>query len=188
MRRKTIMVFSTLFMIFMLVLFIIYLVKGDSSRWQVALGGIVVSGLPLLLLRSRPIPFNTALIIGYYLFLFCTTYLGSLASFYLHFKWWDTTLHLYKGIFVGFAAIALYKIFIPARVRKDVSPWMIFLLVFSLPVIATVLWEIYEFVGDQFFTHTMQLGGNKDTMLDIIFGMAGGLVVAVYAWLRRGKV
>ncbi len=188
MRRKTIWVLSILFMIFMLVLFIVYLIKGDSSRWQVALGGVAVSALPLLLLRLKQIPYNTALIIGYYVFLFCTTYLGSIASFYLHFKWWDSTLHLYKGVYVGFAAITLYHVLLPGRVRQEASPWLLFLFVFSLPVIATVFWETYEFVGDQFFTHTMQMGGNKDTMLDIIFGMAGGLVVAVYARVRRGRV
>lgn len=188
MKRKIIIVLSVLFIIFMAVLFVYYLIKGDSSRWQVAIGGIVVSALPLFLLFMKNNPFNIPIILAYYLFIFSTIFLGSIASFYLNHKWWDSTMHFYKGILVGFIGIALYKRFIPDVVRKDVSRWIVFLFVLSLSVTAGVLWEIYEFAGDQTFTHTMQLGGNTDTMYDLLCGTAGGLPVAIYAYIRKSKV
>ncbi|MDQ0217741.1 membrane-spanning protein [Peribacillus cavernae] len=188
MKRKLIIILSIVFILFMAALFCFYLIKGDSSRWQVALGGIFVSALPLCLLFLKNNPFNIPTILGYYVFVFCTTYLGSIANFYLDHKWWDTTLHFYKGVFIGSVAITLYKSFIPQQVRKNVSRWIVFLFVVSLAAVASVLWEIYEFVGDLYFTHTMQLGGNKDTMIDLITGTAGGLLVGVYAVIRKEKV
>jgi hypothetical protein len=189
MRRKLIIWLSVGFIIFMISLFIYYLVKGDSSRWQVALGGILVCALPLLLLFKKTVPFNIPLIIGYYLFVFCSIFLGSIASFYLHYKWWDSTVHFYKGIYVAFAGIALYKMCIPEKVRSDVSKWILFLFVFSLSVFASVLWEVYEFIGDLTpITHTMQRGGNTDTMLDLLCGLSGALIVAIYSLVHKQKV
>ncbi|CAH0344661.1 membrane-spanning protein [Bacillus sp. CECT 9360] len=188
MKRKVILTLASVFILFMAALFIYYLVKGDSSRWQVALGGVFVSALPIALLFIKKNPFNIPIIIGYYVAIFCTTFLGSIAKFYLNHKWWDTTIHFYKGGLVGFIAIALYKHFIPGRVRADISKWLLYLFVLSLSIVSSVLWEIYEFVGDLWFTHTMQLGGNKDTMYDLIAGMAGGLLIAIYARVNKTKL
>ncbi|EKN65768.1 hypothetical protein BABA_18437 [Neobacillus bataviensis LMG 21833] len=188
MKRKVILIFSICFIIFMTVLCIYYLVKGDSSRWQVALGGILVSTLPLLLLRMKQIPFNIPILLGFYFFIFCSLFLGSIASFYLHYKWWDSTVHFYKGMFIGFVGIALYKQMIPEKVRQDVSSGILFLFVLSLAVLAGILWEVYEFVGDLTFTRTMQRGGNTDTMYDLLCGVAGGLIVAFYSLIRKKKV
>jgi hypothetical protein len=187
-KRKVIILLSVVFILLMSALFVYYLIKGDSSRWQVALGGILVSGLPLLLIFKKKNPFNLPIIIGYYMLIFCTLFLGSIASFYLHYKWWDSTIHILKGMYVAFVGITLFKLFIPKDVRNDASRWILFLFVLSLSVLASALWEIYEFVGDQTFTHTMQRGGNKDTMYDLLCGFAGGLLVSFYAFVRKPKV
>ncbi|WP_251555155.1 membrane-spanning protein [Neobacillus muris] len=188
MKRKIIIFFSVVFILFMAGLFVFYLVKHDSSRWQVALGGIFASALPLLLLKGPDNPFNVPAIISYYLFLICSLFLGSISSFYLHYKWWDSTLHFFKALYVGAIGITLYKLFIPAHVRNDVSKWIIFLFVLSLGVLSSVLWEIYEFLGDMTFTHTMQRGGNKDTMYDLLCGLGGSLMIAIYSLIRKPKV
>lgn len=185
MKRKWILGLSSLFIVIMAVLFIYYFKKDDSSRWQVALGGAGVSALPLLLLFAKKNPFNLPIIIGYYLAILCTTILGSIASFYLKHKWWDSTIHFYKGILVGFIGIALYKLWVSADARQGFSRPALFIFTISLSVTASAIWEIYEFIGDQFFTHTMQLGGNKDTMFDLLSGTAGGLLAGLYAVIRK---
>lgn len=187
MKKKIIIILGMIFILLMLALFGYYLMKGDTSRWSVALGGAGVSALPLFLLIKEN-PFSIPIIIGYYVFLFCTAILGSIASFYLKIHWWDTMLHFYKGIFVGFIAITLYKIFIKEEIRKGISKWMLFLFTLSLVEMVSVLWEIYEFIGDQTFTHMMQLGGNKDTMIDLIFGSLGGFLVALFSIIRWHKI
>ena len=184
-KRKVIIVCSMVFIVFMLVLFIFYLIKGDNSRWQVSLGGIFLSALPLLLLYIKTNPLTIPLIIGYYVFLVSSLFLGSIKSFYNDLTWWDTIVHFYKGAYIGLIGIILYKVFIPEQYRRGISRWLLSLFVLSLAVLASVLWEVYEFVGDVFFTDTMQKGGNKDTMVDLISGLAGGLVIAIYASIKK---
>ncbi|MCL6573566.1 MAG: hypothetical protein K6T88_18085 [Bacillus sp. (in: Bacteria)] len=72
-----------------------------------------MSALPFLLLLKKNNPFNLPIIIGYYLFILWSLFLGSIVSFYLHFKWWDSTLHFFKGLYVAFVGITLFKLFIP---------------------------------------------------------------------------
>ncbi len=105
MKKFTIIFLASAFILFMAILLVIYLVKGDTSRWQVALGGMIVGAIPIGLLFLKENPFNIPTIIGYYVFLFCSSYLGSIASFYLHYKWWDSAVHLYKGIYIGGLAL-----------------------------------------------------------------------------------
>ncbi|QJX81209.1 membrane-spanning protein [Priestia megaterium] len=188
MKSKIILILSISFSVFMIFLLFFYLIKGDSSRWQVALGGVVVSVLPIFLLFTKVNPFPISLIVGYYIFLFSSLFLGSIEDFYNRFKWWDAVLHFYKGIFMGFVGISLYKLFIATRIQARISKWIIFLFVLSISVNATVLWEVYEFLGDLTFTHTMQSGGNTDTMYDIILGMISGLLTAIYSMKRREKL
>jgi hypothetical protein len=188
MKRKIILLLSTIFIIISCILFVIYLVKDDSTRWQVALGGIGVSALPLILLRKQIIPFNIPLILGYYFTLIVTLFLGSIATFYRKYEFWDSSVHFYKGIYIGFFSIALYKILVPTEYRKDVSDWILLIFILTLSTSSSVIWEIYEYIGDLLITHTMQLGGNKDTMLDLLCGFAGALVVAVYTKLQKFNV
>ncbi|NHC38840.1 membrane-spanning protein [Bacillus sp. MM2020_1] len=188
MRRKILIILGSIFALFMIILFIFFLVKGESSKWQVALGGFFVSGLPILLIFKKNIPFNLPTIIGFYLFIFCSTFLGSIGDFYLKYKWWDSTIHFYKGIYMACFGITLYKLMIPEQVRIGTSRWILSLFVLSLSVLASVLWEIYEFLGDQTFTHIMQLGGNKDTMYDLLCGVLGGLIITIYSYFRKEKV
>ena len=188
MKRKVLVILGSIFVLFMTSLLIFFLVKGESSKWQVALGGIIVCALPVLLIFKKNIPFNLPIIFGFYLFIFCSTYLGSIGDFYLMYKWWDSTIHFYKGIYMACVGITLYKLMIPQQVRKDVSRWILSVFILSLSVLASVLWEIYEFIGDLTFTHIMQLGGNKDTMYDLLCGFFGGLLIAIYAYFRKQKV
>lgn len=183
--RKLIIILSILFVIFMITLFIYYLIKGDSSRWQVALGGVVVSAGPLFLLKLKENPFNISIILGYYVFIFLTIFLGSICGFYLRFKWWDSPIHGYKGLLLAFIGTCLFKRFIPEKDSKTISKWFHFLFVFSLSVALSVIWEIYEFIGDLTFTHTMQMGGNRDTMTDLICGTAGALIAGIYSAVRK---
>ncbi len=183
-KNRLLIVFSTVFMVFFAALCIFYLLKDDSSRWQVSLGGIIVSALPLLLIFLKK-PFPTALVIGYFLFVFCSICLGSITSFYRKYSWWDTSLHLYKGIFVGIAAVFVFKVFSGGKGR---SRTLLFLFSFSLSAASSILWEIYEFAGDQLVTETMQRGGNKDTMIDLIAGTSGALIAGIYNIVRFRKL
>ncbi|GER66863.1 hypothetical protein BpJC7_14190 [Weizmannia acidilactici] len=188
MKRIVIILFSVVFIIGMAGLMIYFIIKHDSLRWVIALGGIALSALPLGLLFLKNNRINTPTVIGWYIFVFCSIGLGSIGGFYDRFKWWDTSVHFYKGVFVACVGITLYKMFIPETARRNVSRWIPVLFVLSLAVIASVLWEVYEFLGDVIASHTMQRGGNTDTMYDLLAGLFGGIAIAVYTGIRKQNV
>ncbi len=97
-------------------------------------------------------------------------------------------MHFFKAFYVGVIGITLFKLLIPATARSGVGKSAIFLFVLSLGVLSSALWEIYEFLGDLTFTHTMQRGGNKDTMYDLLCGLGGSLVIAFYTLYRKQLV
>lgn len=185
--KKLIIVLSMVFIVFMGFLTIYFFGKNDPSRWQVSLGGVFASALPMVLLTTRN-PFPVYLIIGFYLFLFCSIFLGSVTSLYFNVKWWDSALHLYKGIYIGVASAYLYKLLVPETARAGISSWLIFLFVVSFSILSSAIWEIYEFIGDLTFTHTMQRGGNTDTMEDLVAGTAGAILAGIFSVKQRVRL
>ncbi|WP_018662678.1 hypothetical protein [Heyndrickxia acidiproducens] len=188
MKKIILIVVSVVFMLGMAGLMIYFITKKDTFRWGIALCGIILSALPLGLLWLKNNPINTPSIIGYYAFLFFSIFLGSIGSFYDRFVWWDIAVHFYKGGFVACVGITLYKIFIPEQARRGVSVWIPVLFVLGLAVVSSIIWEFYEFMGDVIASHTMQRGGNTDTMYDLLAGFTGGLLIAIYTSIRKQHV
>jgi hypothetical protein len=182
-KKKAILVLSISFVVLMAAVFIRKLLNGDSSSWLDTLGRILVSVLPISLLFLKKIPFSLSLIISYYLLLFCTFFLGAVLKFYDRFHWWDTTLHFFGSAFMAFIGVTIYTLFILEPTKKDISRWMIFTFVLSFAVTGSVLWESAEFVGA--VTGILQKDSNTDTMTDLLAGMAGGFLVAVYTGLQK---
>ncbi|WP_155894659.1 membrane-spanning protein [Bacillus sp. 37MA] len=159
------------------------MLNGNFSTWPAALGRILCGAVPLSLLFFKKTPFNLPLIISYYLLLFCTLFLGATLKFYDRFPWWDTMLHFFGAAFSGFNGIAIYNFLLPNGLQKGVSRWMIFLFVLSFSVMISVLWESAEFTGA--VIGALKEDSNKDTMTDLIMGLVGAVVVAIYAVLRK---
>jgi hypothetical protein len=111
--------------------------------------------------------------------------LGAILHFYDRFPWWDTTLHFFGSAFMAFIGVTIYTLFIPEPAEKDISRWMIFTFILSFAVTASVLWESVEFIGT--VTGIMQGDSNTDTMTDLLAGMAGGFLIAVYTGLQKKK-
>ena len=177
------MFLSITFVAIMSSIFIRESLNGDFSSWPDALGRVLCSALPLSLLVVKKIPFNLYLIISYYLLLFCTFFLGAILKFYDRFHWWDTMLHFFGSAFMAFVGLAIYKLLLPNRLEKGISRWMVFLFVFSFAVTGSVLWESAEFAGA--VLGTMEEDNNRDTMTDLLMGVAGGIVSASYASLQK---
>ncbi|EIT83984.1 hypothetical protein A374_18154 [Fictibacillus macauensis ZFHKF-1] len=185
MKRNLLLWLSGLYSFTMLCLFIYYIALGQTSHWTVALGGAIVSALPLLFLKADHLPFSSFLIVGYYILLLSTIGLGTLARWYYHYSWWDTSLHVYGGFFTVFLAAALYDWLLQGTAQAKRMRWVRRSYVLAISVAITVIWEVYEFLGDLTITHTMQRGGNKDTMEDVIAGVCGALVALCFEWRAR---
>lgn len=183
MNRKLVIILSALYVIFMTFLAFYYRNIDESFKSIVAIGGIVCGAIPLLLALFTKLQFNLPIVFSYLIFLVGSQYLGSIRGWY-GLGWWDTFLHFVSGAILAFAGIALYERLIHRNAGHEISPWFVFWFTFSFATLGGVLWEIYEFSADQFFNMTLQGGGNKDTMVDLISDTAGGLAIAIWSAIR----
>jgi hypothetical protein len=181
--RKLVITLSFIYVLFMAVLCVYYYSTDESFKGSVAIGGIVCGAIPLLLALFTKLQFNLPIVISYLIFLVGSQYLGSILGWY-GLGWWDTFMHVVSGAILAFSGIALYERLIHRNAGDKISPWFVLLFTLSFAALGGVLWEVYEFSSDQFFGMTLQGGGNKDTMTDLIADTIGGLVIAVWAGIR----
>ncbi|MFF2497852.1 hypothetical protein [Peribacillus sp. NPDC058075] len=183
MNRKLVISLSSMYVFFMAALSVFYYTDDETFKSLVSIGGVVCGAIPLLLALFTKLQFNLPIIISYLIFLFASQYLGSILGWY-GLGWWDTLLHLLSGSLLAFTGIALYERLVYRNAGKEISPWFVFLFTLSFSALGGVIWEIYEFSSDQLFGMTLQGGGNKDTMIDLIADTIGGLIIAVWAGVR----
>ena len=183
MNRKLVITLSLLYVIFMVILAFYYHSIGQSFKSTVAMAGILCGAVPLLLALFTKLQFNLPIVFSYLIFLVGSQYLGSISGWY-GLGWWDTFMHFVSGAILAFSGIALYERLIHRAAGHEISPWFIFLFTLSFAALGGVLWEVYEFSCDQLFGMTLQGGGNKDTMTDLIADTLGGLVVAIWTFAR----
>jgi hypothetical protein len=183
MNRKLVIILSLIYVIFMAALAVYYFSNDVTFKGTVAIGGIVCGAVPLLLALFTKLQFNLPIVISYLIFLVGSQYLGSILGWY-GLGWWDTFMHVVSGAILAFSGIALYERLIHRNAGDKISPWFVFLFTLSFAALGGVLWEIYEFSSDQLFNMTLQGGGNKDTMTDLIADTIGGLVIAMWAGIR----
>ena len=162
---------------------VFYFMNDESFKATVAAGGVGCGAVPLLLALFTKLKFNMPLIVSYLIFLVGSQYLGSILGWY-HNGWWDTFLHLISGSILGFAGVALYERFVHREAAKEISPWFVFLFILSFAVLGGVVWEIYEFSSDEFLNMSLQGGGNRDTMIDLVADTGGGLIIASWSGIR----
>ncbi len=122
-------------------------------------------------------------------FVFASLYLGEMRAFYYRFWWWDTMLHTFSSIILGFIGfILIYFLNHEEDIDLLLSPLFIAIFAFNFAVSIGVVWEIFEFSMDSFFALNMQKTGLVDTMWDLIADCVGGGIAAYfgYNYLKRG--
>ena len=114
-------------------------------------------------------------------FVYATLFLGEANRFYYDVWWWDVMLH--SGSAFAFGLIGLIILMLSLS-RKIIAakPLMLSLFAFSFALMIGVLWEIFEFAGDQLFGMDMQKDGHMDTMWDLIVDTIGAFVAAVIGY------
>ncbi len=97
-------------------------------------------------------------------FVFAAEILGEISNFYEQFPFWDSMLHTINGFLaaaVGFSLIDLLNSHVKG---VQLSPLFIALASFCFSMTIGVLWEFFEFSGDQLFRSDMQ----KDRIVQTI--------------------
>ncbi len=143
------------------------------------------------------------------LFCFSSLVMGDGLDLYGKLPWWDKLLHAESGLLLSMVALWLIHI-IMAENEKYIylNKWFLclFLVMFSLGLGAC--WEIIEYSYDSLMgTNTQQFMAStsssifspddiplcghaalRDSMLDLIFDLAGAVAVAIYGFIRHDKL
>ena len=158
--------------------------------------GLVVILLPGIIERKISIEIPSRMMILFILFIYASTFLGEVRSFYYKIPHFDTLLHTLSGGMIaalGFSIIAFLNN--SDKIPVTLSPAFVacFTLCFALSI--GCLWEIYEFVIDGVLNTNMQkfalengtnLSGRLaviDTMKDLIVDTIGALVISIMGYV-----
>jgi len=114
-----------------------------------------------------------------YSFIFVSVGLGTFSGGY-QINHFDDFLHVTSGIWIGYGAWLFMKMMIHENVLAQISKMFIaiYIIIFALAVAG--LWELAEFAGDKLFHFTAQGRDPSDTMYDMIDGLIGGIVTALF--------
>ena len=163
----------------------------------------VVIHAPFVIKKVFKMQIPAFLCIAFWIFLFCSVFLGEVAKFYYIVPHWDTFLHLLSSLMTGLLGYMVFAMLFKGK-DSQVSPTaaIIFALCFSVTIGA--IWEIYEFTFDGILGLNMQKfafedGAEKigrlallDTMKDIIIDTIGAVLSSVYGYFslksKRGFV
>lgn len=114
-------------------------------------------------------------------FVYATLFLGEVNRFYYDVWWWDLVLHFASAFAFGLIGLMMLLFSVNQRVLSA-KPVILSIFAFSFALMIGVLWEIFEFAGDQLFNMDMQKDGLIDTMTDFIVNTAGALVASVIGY------
>ena len=164
------------------------------------LGMLVILVAPIILRKRFLINVPLALTVAVGVFAFVAFVLGDGLDFYGKYSWWDSLLHLFSGIVLGFIGLWVVHVLLADKsmtVFNNRFFLALFLLVFSLAL--GTIWEICEYSYDDLMgTNTQQfmatttsslitdedipLTGHealRDTMTDLTLDFFGSLIVAL---------
>jgi hypothetical protein len=177
----------------MLVSGLVFLASGIAAALNADVRNLMISAilvglvfLPALVERWVDVVIPPNLQLQYALLLVAGPYLGGYWYWYPAWQPWDTLVHLYSGVFASFALIFLLgKVLETYQLALPV--WLEMFLLVATSALVALAWEIGEFVFDLVFDTRTQ-GGNTDTMVDMIAGLAPSLVIALalFAYRRCG--
>lgn len=189
---------SALSILFIL-LFFPYSIETDAQRANMRLMVLqctlacVVIHAPFVMNKLFKLQIPTFLCVTFWFFLFCSVFLGEVASFYYIVPHWDDFLHLLSSCMTGLLGYMIFAMFFKGK-NADIPRGgaVIFALCFSMAIGA--LWEIYEFSFDGLLKLNMQKyafedGVEKlgrlaliDTMKDIIVDTSGAVLSSLYGY------
>ncbi len=170
---------------------IVAALQGNWDSVGLAIGSLVLFLVPFVAEKGLRIyiPAFFSLLIS--LFLYATIILGQIEHYYQKFWWWDVMLHSGSGVAFGLVGLVVILVFF-RQGRIAAKPIVLCLFSFCFALSVGLLWEVFEFSGDQLFHTNMQQRqtGVVDTMKDEIMDTIGALIGSVigYLYLRNNLV
>lgn len=177
MKDERLQMLSRIIQLSFIVIIAVEIVLGRYEWIPSAALSLFITFVPNLIKRRIRLTLPPELTFIIFLALFLHTMGGSL-GLYMSISWWDHLTHSFSAFlvaslgFIGVVIIDKYadSIYLP--------PKFLAFFIFMLTSAFGVIWEISEFANDQLTGSTMQYSLD-DTMVDLMFDIGGGLVIAV---------
>ncbi len=159
----------------------------DGRTQKAFMGVLTIVSLIVLAYWQRKTrhPFPPSFMGMIYAFIFLSVGIGTFSGGYQipHF---DDVLHFFSGCFISYGAYILFMFIVGEDAGNNIPKTFIglYLITFSLAIAG--FWELLEFTGDRLF-HFTASRGYEDTMVDMIDGLIGGTIVAIFLTKKHGE-
>jgi len=150
---------------------------------------LAIVQLPPILERNHEIPMDP----GVTLWITAAAFLHALgtvglpgtdATFYRTVWWWDHLTHALSASVVAAVGYATVRALDGHSDSVSLPPRFVFVFILSFVLAFGVLWEVLEFalggLGEVIGGRVLTQYGLKDTMLDLLFNLGGGVVAATW--------
>lgn len=194
--------------IFILITLIIAFVLSIYEKNWLALLPIflilILLSIPYFLEKKYKIDFPPEFEIAITIIIYFSLFLGEYTGAYQKLWWWDSLLHGFFGLVLGFATFLILYLFYKTQKIKA-KPITIIIIAFSFALAIGSLWEITEFAIDSLFDANMQKSKNLclitekicdtrlgviDTMKDLIVDSIGALIASIisFIYMKTGEI
>lgn len=100
------------------------------------------------------------------------------SNLYEIFPWFDIPMHFFGGMSVGITYFLTLG-YLQKKNYLRMNSIIKIIFVFALVSLTAVFWEFFEFLAE--YSTGLNLQGNlDDTMLDLFFGVIGGLLTVIF--------
>ncbi len=129
-----------------------------ESAWMtlfVSSLALLFTFVPLFIQRTYKVRLPGEIQIIIVLFIYASLFLGMAQEWYGRFWWWDSLMHGFSGVALGFTGfLILYVLYKSGKLQA--SAFLIVMFSFCFAVALGAVWEIFEFGIDTFFGDNMQ--------------------------------
>lgn len=151
--------------------------QGNWKHFAISVFTFVVGFAPLWFERIVRVRLPALLQVTYVAFIFLSMFSGEVIGMYGRLWEWDDLVHLASGFLIGAAGVVgLAEL---SREHVRMPAWMQATFIFGLVASIVLLWEVAEFASDELFGTFSQGADLFDTMMDLIYGVSSGLIVAL---------
>ena len=165
-------------------IFIVTVSALYERQWLGAFSGAVVLLLtfaPAMIERRLKLPLPVEFTLVTSVFLYASFALGEARDFYERIWWWDLALHGLSALTIGVIGfLGIYVFYMTNRIR--IRPGWMATITFALAVSVGTIWEIFEFLADQYLGLNMQKSGLVDTMTDLMINATGAAIAALLGY------
>ena len=132
----------------------------------------------------------TKTVFGFFIFpifvLFVHVFLRLFSNIYEIFPWFDIPMHFAGGFAVGYSYFLILN-FLQEKNYLKINSIIKIIFIFSLVSLTAVFWEFFEYFAGYLTGFGLQ-GDLNDTILDLIMGVFGGALSAIFFEVALLKV